>query len=131
MVRETASVTAPLLHQYIGCGCLTTYLSFCTDAHPIEEFGGMVLSGTSFNLSWSAPNIEADFITGYTLMCVSLLAEVSSPEPLMIDSPVIFAIVTGLHPGVTYNCTITTITPGGSSQPLSVSLTTLETGISL
>ena len=88
----------------------------------------MMSSGTSFIFSWSAPSIAADLTTGYSLWCDPLLSGVPAPETVMLPPDSTTAFVTGLYSGVTYNCSIITITDVGSSRPQSLTLTTPEIG---
>ena len=91
----------------------------------MEDFEGIVSSSTSFNFTWSAPNTGN---IGYSLRCVPLLDGIPVPEADLLAPNVTSAVVTGLHSGVTYDCSITTITARGRSEPLSVNLTTTEIG---
>ena len=93
----------------------------------MEGFEGEV-SETSLTFSWSPPNIAAHLTTGYKLVCVPALAGIPTPAALILGPAATSADVTGLYSGVTYNCSISTISDEGSSQPQTLTLTTLETG---
>ena len=100
-----------------------------TEVLPVEEFEGMVSSGTSFTFSWSPPSIAPHLTTGYKLVCVPSLAGIPTPAALMLGPEATSADVTGLYSGVTYDCSISTISDEGSSQPQSLTLSVPETGI--
>ena len=85
-----------------------------------------MLAGTTFNLSWMPPSIAAHLTTGYNLTCLPLLAGVPAPETLELLPTATTAAVTGLFHGVTYNCSITTVSDAGASEPQTVILTTAE-----
>ena len=95
----------------------------------MEEFEGMALSDTSLTFSWSPPSIAAHLTTGYQLECVPLLVGIPTPAALMLGPAATSADVTGLYFGVTYDCSISTVSDEGSSQPQTLSLTTPEIGI--
>ena len=82
---------------------------------------------TYLTLSWHQPSIAAHLTTGYNLICVPLLAGIPVPQSLWLSPTTTSTTVTGLKPGVSYNCTIFTITDQGSSSPLTFSLKTSET----
>ena len=94
----------------------------------MSQFDGSVSSGTSFTFSWTAPSIAAHLTTAYSLTCIPLLAGIPSPQSLTIQPSVTSATVGGLYSGVGYNCSITTISGVGPSEPESVVLTTPEIG---
>ena len=85
-------------------------------------------SATSFMFSWTAPSIASHLTTAYSLTCLSLLAGIPDPQSLTLDPADTSASVGGLYSGVSYNCSITTISDEGPSEPESVILTTPETG---
>ena len=100
-----------------------------TDAYPVESFTGKVSpSGTSFSFSWSHPIIGASITTGYNLTCIPLLLEIPAPKPIFLSSNATSAVVTGLYPGVAYNCSIFTATSNGFSKPQALYLSTPEKG---
>ena len=82
----------------------------------------------TYTLSWQQPSIAAHLTTGYNLICVPLLAGIPVPQSLWLPPTTTSVTVTGLRPGVSYNCTIFTITDQGSSSPLTFSVKTSETG---
>ena len=53
-------------------------------------------------------------------MCTPLLEGIPTPEGLMLGPAATRANVTGLYPGVTYNCSIVTTSHEGSSISTSV-----------
>ena len=95
----------------------------------MEDFRITAVSASSLTLSWSHPRIVGHHITSYNLTCVPLLSGIPVPQSLWLPPTTTSATVTGLRPGVLYNCTIFTITDQGSSPPLTLSLITSETGI--
>ena len=100
-----------------------------TDAYPVELFTGKVSpSGTSFAFSWSHPSIGASITTSYNLIYIPLLLEIPSPNPILLSSNTTSAVLTGLHPGVGYNCSIYTATTNAFSQPQTLYLRTPEKG---
>ena len=101
----------------------------CIAAYPVEEFEATVTTQTSFIFFWSPPSIAAHLTMGYRLMCTPLLQGISTPEALMLGPTATTVTVTGLHFGVTYNCSIFTIGSEGSSQPQTLTRTTAETGV--
>ena len=78
--------------------------------------------------SWTAPSIAAHLTTAYSLTCLPLLAGIPSPQSLTVQPSVTSATLGGLYSGVGYNCSITTISDEGPSEPESVILTTPEIG---
>ena len=100
-----------------------------TAANPVEAFQvGMSLS-TSLTFSWKPPSIATNLITGYRLTCSPLLDGIPTPEGLMLGPAATTANVTGLYSGVTYNCSIVTVSHEGSSLPRSVTLATITIGM--
>ena len=98
-------------------------------AHPVEDFKNTAVSESSFSFSWSQPSIAGNLTTGYNLTCVPLLTGIPLPQSLQLLAPTATsATVAGLRSGVTYNCSIFTITDQGHSQPLTLSNSTYETG---
>ena len=97
-------------------------------AHPVEEFKVTMSSGTSLIFSWSPPSVAAQFTTGYRLTCTPLLEGISAPNSTVLGPRDTTAAVTGLNPGVTYNCSIVTISREGSSLPQTLTPSTTESG---
>ena len=109
---------------------LSCYSCACPSAaaYPVEEFEVRMSSGTSLIFSWSPPSVAAQLTTGYMLTCAPLLEGISTPNSTMLGPRDTMAVVTGLNPGVTYNCSIVTISHVGSSQPRTLTPTTTENG---
>ena len=107
-------------------------VSFWTDsllgAHPVEDFKNTAVSESSLSFSWSQPSIAENLTTGYNLTCVPLLTGIPLSQSLKLAPTATSATVAGLRSGVTYNCSIFTITDQGHSQPLTLSNSTSETG---
>ena len=89
----------------------------------------MTSSETSLSFSWSPPSIGAHLTTGYRLTCVPLLVGIPTPDVLILEAGTTSAIMTGLYSGVTYDCSIITISAEGSSQPQTLNLIIAELGI--
>ena len=79
--------------------------------------------------SWTAPSIAAHLTTAYSLTCLPLLAGIPAPSSLTLDPSDTSATLGGLYPGVGYNCSITTISDEGPSEPKIVILTAPEIGM--
>ena len=106
--------------------------AFLTDAvaYPVEAFEVRYTSDTSLTFSWRQPSIGAHLTTGYNLTCVPLLTGIPSPQSLPLLEPTrSSATLSGFFSGVRYNCSISTISQRGSSLPLSLTLSTNETGM--
>ena len=100
-------------------------LSMITDAHPVEGFKGKVsLSGISFVFTWTPPRIGARLTTHYDLTCVPLLQGIPTPPALSLSNNETTTEMSGLYSGVTYNCSISTVTDEGSSRPRNLTLET-------
>ena len=106
-----------------------TWVCLITAAYPVEEFEGGMPSSTSLTFFWRPPSIAANLTTGYRLTCSPLLEGIPTPEGLMLGPAATTANVTGLYPGVTYNCSIVTVSHKGSSLPRSVTLATITIGM--
>ena len=98
-------------------------------AHPVEDFKNTAVSESSLSFSWSQPSIAGNLTTGYNLTCVPLLTGIPLPQSLQLAPTATSATVAALRSGVSYNCSIFTITDQGHSQPLTLSNSTSETGI--
>ena len=97
-------------------------------AYPVEVFEVTMSSETSLTFSWSPPSVTAQLTTGYMLTCVPLLEGISTPKSTVLGPRDTTAIVTGLDSGVTYNCSIVTVSREGSSQPRTLTPSTTESG---
>ena len=112
------------------CSHVLTYCEFnlLLGAHPVEDFKNTAVSESSLSFSWSQPSIAGNLTTGYNLTCVPLLTGIPLSQFLQLAPTATSATVAGLRSGVTYNCSIFTITDQGYSQPLTLSNSTYETG---
>ena len=108
--------------MYLFCACLSVA------AYPVEEFEVTMSSGTSLTFSWNPPSVAAQLTTGYRLTCAPLLEGISAPNTLRLGPRNVRAAVAGLNPGVTYNCSIVTVSHEGSSQPQTLTTSTTESG---
>ena len=103
-------------------------LSMFVGAHPVVDFKNTAVSESSLSFSWSQPSIAGNLTTGYNLTCVPLLTGIPLPQSLQLPPTATSVAMAGLRSGVTYNCSIFTITDQGHSQTLTLSNSTSETG---
>ena len=101
---------------------------FTAVAFPVEDLEGEAAS-TSLTISWDQPSRGAGLTTGYNLTCAPLLAGIPVPNSLLLAPTLTTTTVTGLYVGASYNCSVFTITDQGSSLPVTLSISTIETGI--
>ena len=100
-----------------------------TDAYPVEEFKGKLsTSGISFIFTWAPPRIGARLTTHYDLTCVPLFQRIPPPPVLSLANSETTVETSGLYSGITYNCSIFTVTAEGSSQPKHLIISTPEIG---
>ena len=97
-------------------------------ANPVEEFEVTMSLVTSLVFSWSPPSVATQLTTGYRLTCTPLLEGIAVPNSTVLGPRDTTAAVTGLNPGVTYNCSIVTISHEGSSLPQTLTPSTTESG---
>ena len=97
------------------------------DAYPVERFWSEYVVHTSFGLYWVGPTIGAHLTLEYSLECEPLLIEVSTNQTT-VPASVSSVVLTALHPGTRYNCSIVTTGALGSSEPVSVIIHTPEAG---
>ena len=83
------------------------YDSLNVDAYPVEGFWSRLTTGTSFTFYWM---IAAPF------------------RQAIVQAASTSAVLTDLHPGTNYNCSIFTVGPLGISAPKSHNITTPEAG---
>ena len=103
-------------------------LSFSAPTPPrMFQITSVMTRGLSF--SWQAPVTLNGVLTGYQLSCQPLLPDIPSPQPLPPRDTAVMAILSGLYPGVGYNCSLEARNGAGSSDPVYISNTTLETGM--
>ena len=107
---------------------LFVHVCLSVAAYPVEVFEVTMSSETSLTFSWSPPSVAAQLTTGYMLTCMPLLKGISTPKSTMLGPRDTTATVTGLDSGVTYNCSIITISHEGSSQPRTLTPSTTESG---
>ena len=123
--RETVSVVCALsstLRVYVHSHSLCMI-----DAYPVERFWSEYVTNTSFGLYWDSPTIGADLTLEYSLECDPLLIEVSTNQTT-VPASVSSVVLTDLHPGTRYNCSIVTTGALGSSEPVSLIILTPEAG---
>ena len=100
------------------------------DAYPVERFWSENVVNTSLGLYWVGPTIGADLTLEYSLECDSLLIEVSTNQTT-VPASVSSVVLTDLHPGTRYNCSIVTTGALCNSEPASVIILTPEAGESV
>ena len=84
---------------------------------------------TSLSFSWQTPITLNGVLTGYQLSCLPLLSGIPSPQPLTPGPTAVVDTVSGLYPGVGYNCSLVATNPAGPSDPVYSNGTTQETGM--
>ena len=100
-----------------------------TDVYPVERFMGNVsVSGTSFMFTWRPLSIGVSITSGFNLTCLPQLTGIPAPQPLILSKTTTSATMTRLYSGVSYNCSIITLTTEGPSVPRNTTLTTPEKG---
>jgi hypothetical protein len=98
------------------------------DAYPVEGVVVPSSSSSSLEFTWSPPLVGHNLTTGFTLRCSPLLEGIPEPRPLSTATGEELTLaITGLYPGVQYNCSVVTVTAAGESEPMSVVQTTEET----
>ena len=125
--RETVSVACESAHLEFMY-TLTLGVCMCViDAYPVERFWSENVVNTSFGLYWVGPTIGAHLTLEYNLECDPLLIEVSTNQTT-VPASVSSVVLTYLHPGTRYNCSIVTTGALGSSEPVSVIILTPDAG---
>ena len=82
----------------------------------------------SLRFSWQAPLTLNGNLTGYQLSCQPLRPGIP-PSQMLTPGPAVMTMLSGLYPGVGYNCSIVARNSAGPSDPVYSSGTTLETGM--
>ena len=85
----------------------------------------------SLSFSWQAPVTLNGVLTGYQLSCQPLLPGIPLPQILNPGPTAVMVTLSGLYPGVGYNCSIVARNSAGPSDPVYISGSTLETGTSV
>ena len=96
---------------------------------PPRMFQITSLMTRSLSFSWQAPVTLNGILTGYQLSCQPLLPGIPSSQTLTPGPTAVVDTVSGLYPGVRYNCSIVAMNNAGSSDPVYNSGTTPETGM--
>ena len=136
--RASSSVKGHLvfseLSQKFHCMIIYQSLSTCVGVYLAQDFKGKVSKyGTQFLFSWTHPRIGTTLITGYNLTCVPKLAGIPVPPSLMLLPTATSANFSGLFSGVSYNCSIFTLSTRelfSEFQLQYLTLSTPETGMS-
>ena len=95
----------------------------------MENYTVISAGETSLSFSWNTPGVGDELIIGYVLTCLPLLKGIVALSPLNLEHNATSATVTGLHPGVVYQCNIATLSSEGLSQFKNITFATLEIGI--
>ena len=83
----------------------------------------------SLSFSWQIPETLNGVLVGYQLSCQPLLPGIPSSQFLTPGPTAVVETVSGLYPGVRYNCSIVVRNFDGPSDPVYINGTTLETGM--
>ena len=86
------------------------------------------MSGIFFIFTWGHPRIGTRLTTHYDLTCIPLLQGIPTPPALSLSDTETAVEMSGLYSGVTYNCSIYTVTAEGSSQPKHLIISSPEIG---
>ena len=84
---------------------------------------------TSLSFSWQTPVTPNGVLIGYQLFCQPLLSSISLPQVLNPGPTAVMVMLSGLYPGVGYNCSIVARNSAGPSGPVYINGSTLETGM--
>ena len=84
---------------------------------------------TRLNFSWQVPMTLNGALTGYQLFCQPLRPGIPPSQTLTPGPTAVMTMLSGLYPGVEYNCSIVARNGAGPSDPVYISGTTQETGI--
>ena len=103
-------------------------LSFSAPTPP-RMFQITLVMTTSLSFSWQAPVTLNGNLTGYQLSCLPLLPGIPSPQPFTLGPATVVDTVSGLYPGVGYNCSLVATNPAGPSDRVYSNGTTQETGM--
>ena len=78
--------------------------------------------------NWRLLSIGVSITSGFNLTCLPQLTGIPAPQPLILSKTTTSAKMTRLYSGVSYNCSIITLTTEGPSVPRNTTLTTPEKG---
>ena len=84
---------------------------------------------TSLSFSWQVPMTLNGALTEYQLSCQPLRPDIPPSQMLTPGPTAVMAVLSGLYPGVEYNCSIVARNGAGPSDPVYNSGTTPETGM--
>ena len=93
------------------------------DAYPVESFRFSITTDTSFTFYWRPPSIGAQLTINYLVRCDPVMLEVPTRQR-SLEATHNLAVVSDLHPGTSYNCSIFTSGAQGNSEPRSHIITT-------
>ena len=101
-----------------------------TDAYPVQDVTIAFSNSSGLELTWRPPQQGHDLTTSFFLACTPLLAGIPPPLPASTGSGAELSLyLTGLYPGVEYNCSVVTVIGEGQSEPVSIIQATEEIGV--
>ena len=96
---------------------------------PPQMFCITSVTTTSLSFSWQMPMTLNGVLTGYQLSCQPLLSGI--PLPQILNTTAVIVMLSGIYPGVEYNCSLVAKNSAGPSDPVYINGSTLETGTSV
>ena len=99
------------------------------DAYPVASFWSSLSTRTSFSFFWAAPSTGAQFTQNYHVRCDPQLIDELPTRQSIVPASQSSAVVTDLHPGTRYNCSIFTEGALGLSAPKSTSIIIPDAGM--
>ena len=121
-----ASISYYMFIHILGCIKVCILFSFLAPTPP-QMFRITSVMATNLSFSWQTPVTLNGVLSGYLLTCQPLLSGI--PLPQTLNTAAVMDTLSGLYPGVGYNCSIVARNSAGPSVPVYISDTTLETGI--
>ena len=98
---------------------------------PPQMFQITSVMTTSLSFSWQVPRTLNGNLTGYQLFCQPLRPGIPPSQMLTPGPTAVMTMLSGLYPGVGYNCSIVARNSAGPSDPAYTNGTTLQTGTSV
>ena len=122
-----------IICQFVECNenvILDFVLPFPAPTPP-RMFQSTSVMPTSFSFSWQRPLVLNGVLVAYQLSCQPLLPGIPSPQSLTLGPAAVAGTMSGLNPGVGYNCSIGARNNDEVSDPVYSTGTTQETGTSI